>query len=61
MNFFGWKYLETAVTGVIGLGKSGVASRCQECALAKREMEACGGFGEGCVVKLQPEPPRSTR
>lgn len=55
MDFFGVTFLQTAVTGVIGVGSTGVASRCLACG-AKRVAE-CNGFGEGCLVRPAPDSP----
>lgn len=52
-----WKnFLETAAVGVVGRGRHGIASRCLECRWSGRAEEACGGFGEGCVLKAHAEP-----
>ena len=55
MKFFGVTFLETAVTGVIGTGESGIASRCIACR-ARPGMRECNGFGEGCLTQREAEP-----
>ncbi len=55
MDFFGVTFLQTAVTGVIGVGSTGVASRCLAC--GAKQVAECNGFGVGCLVKREPDPP----
>lgn len=54
MNILSMKFLETAVTGVVGMGeRGGSISRCAECRLADLEQGPCAGFGEGCLVRKE--------
>ncbi len=55
MDTIALNFLETAVVGVVGIGASGVASRCMECQWAQQESKPCGGFGEGCMTRQQKE------
>ena len=50
-------WLETVVIGVVGLGPTGIASRCVECRRAHPDAASCSGFGAGCLLK--PPPPES--
>ena len=54
MKFFGVSFLETAVTGVVGVGDTGIVSRCVECAARQAGGQPCNGFGEGCVARREP-------
>ena len=60
MKYFGVSFLETAVTGVLGAGETGIISRCVECPARADGAQPCSGFGIGCVERREPQPPESS-
>jgi hypothetical protein len=55
MKIFGMGFIETAVAGVIGVGETGVVSRCIECRAWLEGDQRCNGFGQGCVARRESE------
>ena len=50
------RLFEAAAVGVIGMGAgAGAVKRCMECPWTRLGWGACGGFGEGCLTRQEPE------